>query len=38
MLLAAHAAGCVNLEARVHRVEEEGGTGAIVELVVVGAF
>lgn len=38
MLHAAHAAGSVNLEAWVHRVEEDGSTGAIVELVVVGAF
>ena len=38
MLVSAHAAGGVDLEARVHRVDDEGTTGAIVELVVTGAF
>ncbi len=38
MLHLAHAAGGVNLEARVHRVEEGRSTGAIVELVVSGPY
>ena len=38
MLVSAHAAGGVDLEARVHRVDDQGTTGAIVELVVTGAF
>ena len=38
MLVSAHLAGGVDLEARVHRIDDEGGTGAIVELVSYGAF
>jgi len=38
MLVSAHMAGGVDLEARVHRIDDEGGTGAIVELVAYGAF
>lgn len=38
MLVSAHAAGGVDLEGRVHRIEDETGTGAIVELVATGPF
>lgn len=38
MLVSAHLAGGIDLEARVHRIDDEGGTGAIVELVAYGAF
>lgn len=38
MLVSAHAAGGVDLEARVHRIDDENSTGAIVELVAYGAF
>lgn len=38
MLVSAHVAGGVDLEARVHRIDDESATGAIVELVAYGAF
>ncbi len=38
MLVSAHTAGGVDLEARVHRIDDESATGAIVELVAYGAF
>jgi len=38
MLVSAHAAGGIDLEGRVHRIEDETGTGAIVELVASGPY
>lgn len=38
MLVSAHTAGAVDLEARVHRIDDESGLGAIVELVAWGPF